>query len=67
MVPMEVVRSGKFHNSASMPCDLKWSNSIWHCVLLPALSAPSSTIKAPREGGVSVETIAALASDLSCG
>ena len=48
MRPMAVVRSGQRHSSAGTPSDARCSTSSWHCVLLPALSAPSNTMKAPR-------------------
>ena len=48
ILPMAVVRSGKRHSSAATPLARRCSTSFWHCVLLPARSAPSNTMKAPR-------------------
>lgn len=40
---------GNFHNStAPVPCPCKNVSNCWHCVVFPARSQPSTTIKAPR-------------------
>ena len=51
MPPMAVVRSGKRQCSTSTPRPRRCSTSWAHWVLLPALSAPSNTMKAPRGVG----------------
>ena len=46
--PMDVVRSGYLHSSASMPAALRVSTRRVDCVVLPQRSTPSKRMKAPR-------------------
>ena len=46
--PTLVVRSGNRHSSAGTPAALRAVTKRAHCVLLPLLSVPSKTMKAPR-------------------
>ena len=47
---MAVPRSGKRHRAAGAPPPSSAATSASACVLFPARSAPSSTMKAPRGG-----------------